>query len=200
MHFFVVVNTSDSFLNYLENYPQSPYSEELLSILYHMNPEVFFGISTFPDFKEKIDSLRVISELNTHPLLPFIEKEKIGFINLKGIPILKPNYHSLLKQELLCRTLQTDIIGVSYTSGVKQLINRAGKSIYSGPINTYEDLGFGFIKIKEPTQIKIIQKPKNDDSRGDFSFWTSMFLDSSQNGVPWTHGPMGPWACGPVGL
>ena len=152
------LNTSDSFLNYLENYPQSPYSEELLSILYHMNPEVFFGLSTFPDFKEKIDSLRVISELNTHPLLPFIEKEKIGFINLKGIPILKPNYHSLLKQELLCRTLQTDIIGVSYTSGVKQLINRAGKSIYSGPINTYEDLGFGFIKIKEPTQIKIIHK------------------------------------------
>ena len=119
-----------------------------------MNPEVFFGLSKFPNFREKIDSLRRISELNTPPLLPFLEQGKIGFMDLKGFPILKPNYHSLLKQELLCQTLQTDIIGVSNTSGVKQLINRAGTPIYSGSITTYEDLGFGFIKIKEPTEIK----------------------------------------------
>ena len=152
------LNNSDSFLNHLKNYPQSPYSKELLSILYHMNPKIFFGLSTFPNFKEKIDSLRRISELNTPPLLPFLEQGKIGFMDLKGIPILKPSYQSLLKEELLCQTLQTDIIGVSNTSGVKQLINRAGTPIYSGSIGTYEDLGFGFIKIKEPTQIKIIHK------------------------------------------
>ena len=152
------LNTSDCFLNHIKNYPQSPYNEELLSILYHMNPKVFFGLSKFPNFKETIDSLRRISELNTPPLLPFSEQGKIGFMDLKGNPFLKPNYHSLLKQELLCRTLQTDIIGVSNTSGIKQLINRAGTPIYSGSINTYEDLGFGFIKIKEPTETKIIHK------------------------------------------
>ena len=152
------LNTSDCFLNHIKNYPQSPYNEELLSILYHMNPKVFFGLSKFPNFKETIDSLRRISELNTPPLLPFLEQGKIGFMDLKGNPFLKPNYHSLLKQELLCRTLQTDIIGVSNTSGVKQLINRAGTPIYSGSITTYEDLGFGFIKIKEPTETKIIHK------------------------------------------
>ena len=91
-----------------------------------MNPKVFFGLSKFPNFKETIDSLRRISELNTPPLLPFLEQGKIGFMDLEGNPFLKPNYHSLLKQELLCRTLQTDIIGVSNTSGVKQLINREG--------------------------------------------------------------------------
>ena len=152
------LNTYNSFLNHLENYPQSQYSEELLSILYHMNPKIFFEISKFHNFKRKIDSLRVISALNTPPLLPYFEQGKIGFINLQGIPILRPKYHSLLKQELLCQTLQNDIIGVSSPSGIKQLINRAGTSIYSGPIITYEDLGFGFLKITEPTQIKIIHK------------------------------------------
>jgi hypothetical protein len=123
-----------------------------------MNPDVFFELSTFPEFEEKIDSLQVISQLNTLPLLPFLKQGKIGFMNLEGTPILKPKYHSLLKQELLCQTLQADIIGVSSASGIKQLINRAGTSIYSGPMITYEDLSFGFLKIKEPTQIKIIHK------------------------------------------
>jgi TolA-binding protein len=36
------LNTSDCFLDHLQNYPQSPHNEELLSILYHMSPEVFF--------------------------------------------------------------------------------------------------------------------------------------------------------------
>tara|TARA_B110000046_G_scaffold153008_1_gene162373 strand:+ start:233 stop:2839 length:2607 start_codon:yes stop_codon:yes gene_type:complete len=152
------LNTSSCFLNHLQNYPQSPYSKELLSILYHMNPDVFFELSPFFGFEEKIDSLKLISQLNAQPLLPFLEQGKIGFMNLEGIPILKPNYHSLLKQELLCQTLQADIIGVSSTSDIKKLINRAGTSIYSGPMISYEDLGFGFLKIKEPTQIKIIHK------------------------------------------
>ena len=152
------LNTSHCFLDHLQNYPQSPHNEELLSILYHMSPEVFFKLSTFPEFEENIDSLQVISQLNAQPLLPFLEHGKIGFMNLEGTPILKPKYHSLLKQELLCQTLQGDIIGVSSASGIKQLINRAGTSIYSGPMITYEDLGFGFVKIKESTQIKIIHK------------------------------------------
>ena len=152
------LNTSHCFLDHLQNYPQSPHNEELLSILYHMSPEVFFKLSTFTELEENIDSLQVIFQLNAQPLLPFLEHGKIGFMNLEGIPILKPKYHSLLKQELLCQTLQGDIIGVSSASGIKQLINRAGTSIYSGPMITYEDLGFGFLKIKEPTQIKIIHK------------------------------------------
>ena len=152
------LNTSHCFLDHLQNYPQSPHNEELLSILYHMSPEVFFKLSTFTELEENIDSLQVISQLNAQPLLPFLEHGKIGFMNLEGTPILKPKYHSLLKQELLCQTLQGDIIGVSSASGIKQLINRAGTSIYSGPMITYEDLGFGFLKIKEPTQIKIIHK------------------------------------------
>ena len=152
------LNTSHYFLDHLQNYPQSPHNEELLSILYHMSPEVFFKLSAFPAFEEKIDSLQVISQLNAQPLLPFLEHGKIGFMNLEGTPILNPKYHSLLKQELLCQTLQGDIIGVSSASGMKQLINRAGTSIYSGPMITYEDLGFGFVKIKESTQIKIIHK------------------------------------------
>jgi len=152
------LNTSHCFLDHLQNYPQSPHNEELLSILYHMSPEVFFKLSTFPEFEENIDSLKVISQLNAQPLLPFLEHGKIGFMNLEGTPILKPKYHSLLKQELLCQTLKDDIIGVSSASGIKQLINRVGTSIYSGPMITYEDLGFGFVKIKESTQIKIIHK------------------------------------------
>ena len=152
------LNTSHCFLDHLQNYPQSPYNEELLSILYHMDPDVFFELSAFSEFEEKIDSLQVISQLNAQPLLAFLEQGKIGFMNLEGTPILKPKYHSLLKQELLCQTLQGDIIGVSSASGIKQLINRAGTSIYSGPMITYADLGFGFLKIKESTQIKIIHK------------------------------------------
>ena len=162
---------SETFFQYLKEYPQGEYAKNARDILYHL----------FKETDEKIpasiesDSLLQVIDLGTKFWIPFYKNGLYGFMDQDGEEVLPPRFEEI-EEEYKCGPIKNDILifkagvfsrngsklldtGTEVTpigwgfliaehEGCKQLIHKSGALIISDCYDDFKVVGNNFIAAK----------------------------------------------------
>ena len=138
----------DSFLNFISRYPSGRLAKEARYLIFHiLKEEEFEWPHQFLN-----DSLRNILALNKTYLVPVLQGERYGFIDENGKEILAPMYKDI-PEEYLCGHITDEVLVLD-----GNLVSRTGTAIYPDAAEEIDDLGSGFLMLRNPQGSVVIHK------------------------------------------
>lgn len=141
--------THSALTRFIENYPElNFYVKRVKDILYHIEKES----DAVRKYTFKSDSIELISTLEKGFLVPILKGGKFGFMNGQGKEML-PLRFAGIHESYLCGAIKTDYLITS-----EGIVGRSGKMIRPGKVDTAEDLGFGFLKLKASGCWRLVHK------------------------------------------
>jgi hypothetical protein len=152
------INSIASYTDFLRKYPNEKLLQKSIPRLYHLFKEKFPSSNFFDQFKVEagIDSLREVEKLSKGFLLPKLEDGQINFVNQLGDLVVKSSF-SEVNADCKCNAQINDFI-LGKKDSISQLIARNGTVIFEGDFDTANDLGFGFISIKNELGERLLFK------------------------------------------
>ena len=142
-------NDLDSYMTFVEQYPESKMRRRALDLLYHCYKEHSSAqgfTNKFNILKEK-DSLLQIARAEIGGLMPIFEMDKYGFSKLDGEKLIDFTY-SKIKEDYYCGNIKEDFLEVEWNDE-KRIVSRVGGLIFKGEYDSVEDLGCGALKIEQ---------------------------------------------------
>lgn len=141
--------THAALTRFIENYPElNFYVKRAKDILYHIEKES----DAIRKYTFKSDSIELISTLEKGFLISILKGGKFGFMNGQGKEMLSPRFAGI-HESYLCGAIKTDYLITS-----EGIVGRSGKMIRPGKVDTAEDLGFGFLKLKASGCWRLVHK------------------------------------------
>jgi hypothetical protein len=126
----------ESFEGYLTQYPRGYFSKRAKDLLFHLLTQEQRNL--YPEFPQS-DSLSRVEELDEMFLIPFMQKEKFGLINVTGRVVIEPAIEEL-DPRYLCGNISDDIIVLP-----GRLATKDGTIILKEDVESLDDLGSGFL-------------------------------------------------------
>jgi hypothetical protein len=140
---------ASGFIQYLKRYPRSSHAKKARNILFHLLLEQ--NTTDWPDDFLSDSLLRVI-RLQQSYIIPFLRAGKFGFINSEGLEVMSPILTGL-PDEYKCEYFTDDFIILD-----DKVIARDGHPIFTGPIESVEDIGNGFLKLRSNGCFTVVHK------------------------------------------
>ena len=137
---------SQALTRFIESYPVSVYRQTAINLLYHVSRQQGLPFHFYND------SLTQVSRLEKGYWVPFLREHQFGFMDEEGNEMITPRYADVAN-DYLCGDVRTDYLIVE--GGIA---GRNGARIYQGADEDVEDMGFGFLKIKEKNGLRVIHK------------------------------------------
>jgi hypothetical protein len=151
-HIFEIMTASgdlQSFVTYLQRYPESLATKKAIDIFYHLLEE---HDEPLPE-RFLTDSLNRIEHLKQSFLVPIYSQGRYGFMDKSGNVIIQP-LSTTLYSEYLCGNITEDVLLLS-----DKLMARDGSLIYNDTVLGIDDLGYGFLKIERNSEcLTVIHK------------------------------------------
>jgi hypothetical protein len=141
---------AESFRRFIDEYPHSDLIKLASAYLYHI-----FLEEHRKDLVDELlpeDSLKNLNSQDERILIPFLHKEKFGMMDQEGRIVFDAEYDSLTS-EYLCGGIVDDVIAIP-----GRLVSKNGETIIQGNISEFEDMGFGFVLLKDNGITKLIHK------------------------------------------
>lgn len=141
--FISVYDKQEVWKEFIQKYPKSKIAKKALDRLYHLDKDEFFK---FPSLLKtvNIDSFIHIYNLESVPLLPIIEKGKIGYINQKGELVFPAFYEPKTEESIFCEIYTAD-----FFASEKSLINRNMVPVSTQAFDEVFDIGNGVLLLKK---------------------------------------------------
>jgi hypothetical protein len=138
-----------SFLSYLKRYPKSAHVKKARNILFHLLME-----NNTTDWPEDFltDSLLNVIRLQQAYIVPFLKNGKFGFMNADGLQVMKPELNEI-PAAYTCEFFTDDFIVLD-----DKILTRDGKTIFAGLLESVDDIGKGFLKIKSNGCYTVLHK------------------------------------------
>ncbi|MBX2915863.1 MAG: hypothetical protein KF856_11400 [Cyclobacteriaceae bacterium] len=137
----------ESFLTYLAEYPEAPYSNQARNILFHL----------YKEWDEKIpdqvltDSLKHVLTIDKQSWIAIYKNGLFGFMDQAGHEVLAPQF-DYLEEDYKCEAVQDDILVLK--SGV---FSRTGKKLADAGTQV-TSIGYGFLKTNTKGCTQVIHK------------------------------------------
>ena len=151
-------NDPDSYMTFIEKYPESKMRKQALDMLYHCYKN-FSSASQFSnrfDILREQDSLMRLVNAETGHLMPIFEMDKYGFSKLDGEKLIDFKY-TKIKEDYYCGRIAEDYLEVEL-DGKPMIVSRFGDVIFEGQYDAIEDLGCGALKIEHDGYYGVIHK------------------------------------------
>ena len=151
-------NDLDSYMTFIEQYPDSKMRRQALDLLYHcykMHSSAE-GFSNKFNILQEQDSLLKIAQAEIGYLIPIFEMNKYGFSKLNGEKLIDFTY-TKIKEDYYCGNIKEDFLEVELHDE-KMIISRLGGKILAGQYDSVEDLGCGALKIKKDSYFGVFHK------------------------------------------
>lgn len=179
------INSIESYTNFFLEYPDDKLLRKAIPRLYHLFKQKYPQQDFFPQFKVEanIDSLEKIASISAGFLLPKLEDGLINFINEAGETVVKSAFNSI-ETDCMCEAQINDWI-TGEKGGQRQILSRNGSVIYQGDFNSVEDLGFGYLLIKNELGEKLIFKSGEviiDQYLDEITILNEHFIRTKKNG------------------
>lgn len=144
-----ISGTVESFLSFMSRYPSGDFVGRSRQIIFHLladddRPEWPGGFLN--------DSLRTLLALNQSLLVPFLTKDRFGFMDESGNEMIPAVYEDI-HEDYLCGQITDDILIADH-----QLIARNGSPVFRGNVDEVADIGAGFLKINTAGKTSLIHK------------------------------------------
>lgn len=139
-------NPSD-YERYLLTYPQTRYTPAVRNILFHLIPERDRRDAAFLN-----DSLRRVVDLEQSYLVPFLENDRYGLMDKAGNVVL-PASLAGLDESYLCGNITEDVIVLP-----DRVIGRTGGVVFRGHVQEIDDIGAGFLNVRDETCLYVVHK------------------------------------------
>jgi hypothetical protein len=139
----------ERYIAYIKLYPGSSYEKRASNILFHI---LYDSEDIRPSGLILTDSLEKILAVNQGYLVPFLKRDKFGFMNNQGFEVIPPSLENLPEQ-YSCGNISDDVLVLA-----DRVISRNGFVIYRGETTSVEDLGTGFLRIQTDDCIRVIHK------------------------------------------
>lgn len=144
---FTASGRPEKYFEFLKKYPSSPEGKTARNILFHQ-----FGQDS-PVVEEFLnDSLRLVRSLNREILIPVRINDKFGFMDPAGKIVIQP-FADSIAASYKCGNVMEDVLIAD-----NAVVARNGKKIFTGNIDTVEDLGEGFLLIEAAGCSRVIHK------------------------------------------
>lgn len=151
-------NDLDSYMTFIERYPQSIMRKKALDLLYHCYKEHSSakGFSNKFNILQEQDSLMQIVDAEVGHMMAIFEMDLYGFSKLSGEKLIDFSY-TKIKEDYYCGRIAGDFLEVE-KDGEKMIISRKGGVIFSGDYDSVEDLGCGALKIERDGYFGVYHK------------------------------------------
>lgn len=151
-------NDLDSYMTFIERFPQSRMRKKALDLLYHTYKQhgSAGGFSNRFDILTREDSLMRAVQAETGHLMAIFEMDKYGFSRLTGEKLIDFTY-SRIKEEYYCGSIGEDFLEVEL-DGEQMIVNRVGALIFKGAYDRVTDLGCGVLKVERKGRVGVIHK------------------------------------------
>lgn len=151
-------NDLDSYMTFIEQYPESKMRHRALDLLYHCYKEHSSaeGFTNKFDILQEKDSLLKIANAEIGCLMPIFEMDKYGFSKLNGEKLIDFTY-TKIKEEYYCGNIVEDFLEVEMDSE-KMIVSRVGGQIFKGEYDSVVDLGCGALKIERDGYFGVYHK------------------------------------------
>lgn len=146
---FTLSGEVERFFSYLKLYPGSPFQNRATNILFHM---LYDGADEPPSGIVLTDSLHKILIFNEGFLIPFLKHGKFGFMNNKGFEVIPAKFDAL-PDDYRCGNITDDLLVFP-----DRIVNRLGAEVFAGPVEDFEDIGFGFVNVKSNDCLYVLHK------------------------------------------
>ncbi len=178
-------NDLDSYMTFIEQYPESKMKRRALNMLYHCYKENSSaeGFSNRFNILNEQDSLMKIAEAEIGCLIPIIDMDKYGFSKLDGEKLIDFTY-TKINENYYCGNIKEDFLEVELDNE-KMIVSRLGGMIFKGDYDSVEDLGSGAIKIEIDGYYGVYHKsgfPLIDFKYTDVDLVSNAFIKYKFNG------------------
>lgn len=147
-----VLNTTQVFEDFLDLFPKTKYSDEIINQIYHIEKE-----NNFTKFKKEWwnDSLRKVNAVSNMWKIPILSDNNFRFLNEAGKVVFDGSFDRVLGKDL-CQGNNKDFVLIP--GDPSKLINLMGTEFFSDNFTNAEDLGYGLIKIENFGKVGLINK------------------------------------------
>lgn len=135
-------HTTRDYLEYGLKYPNSKHKWRGYKLNYYLDRSLWYSFIFYLD----IDSMLQQKNLESHYLIPILEDNQFGFMDMNGSFQLMPQYDSIVLVNYKCNPLENEIIPV-IKGDKKIVINRTGDVVYGEGYDLMKDLGAGILLI-----------------------------------------------------
>ncbi|MEQ8581781.1 MAG: WG repeat-containing protein [Marinoscillum sp.] len=123
-----ILNRWSDYTWFIQRYPASHLRKKAADMLYYLGARD--SLHLIARLHPLPDSLQSIAQLRDKLLLPFLEANRFGLMDLKGVPIIAPSY-SEISEDYICGGITSDWLQVQ-ADGRSAVVNRLGQVIVSG--------------------------------------------------------------------
>ncbi len=178
-------NDLDSYMIFIEQYPNSKMLRKAMDFLYHCYKEHSSaqGFSNKFNILQEQDSLMKIAQAETGQLMAIFEMDKYGFSKLNGEKLIDFTY-SKIKTNYFCGNINEDFLEVELNDKML-IVSRLGGTVFEGQYNYVEDLGCGALKIGKGGYFGVHHKSGNqllDYNYEDVGLVANAFIKYKFNG------------------
>lgn len=138
----------DKFISFSQRYPSSRLSRKALHFVFHLIDDQ--QAQTLPLFAT--DSIHHLQSLQKSFLVPYMKEKRFGFMDKDGKEVMPATFDEL-PDEYQCGNLTEDLITLP-----DKIVARNGAPVYKGKIEEVDDLGSGFLAIREGSCTKLVHK------------------------------------------
>jgi hypothetical protein len=142
--------TIASYRTFLQANTTNYFTRRARDILFHLIPRDQIEDHLMSDVDN--DSLRAVVESGKGYIVPFLHGEEFGFMNQQGQVVIQAGREEI-NTEYRCGDVAEDII-VLFT----KIISLNGALVWDHPVESIEDIGYGFIVIQEDSCKSVIHK------------------------------------------
>lgn len=142
--------TIEAYKVFIESYGGSSFRRRARDILFHLLPRDQADQS-LPDILNS-DSLQNVIASGRGYIVPFLHNGEFGFMNQQGVQVISVGKEEI-NQEYRCGNVAEDVIVLP--SGI---VSPNGALIWDHPVQSIEDIGYGFITIQEAGCISVLHK------------------------------------------
>lgn len=146
---FTLSGEVERYLSFLDNYPNSSQKRKAINILYHLFEEK--EDAEWPGIFQS-DSLQNILKLQQGYLVPVFHDGKFGFMDNGGLEIIPATIEDL-SDDYKCGNITEDVIVLP-----DRILALDRSVIYKGKVETVDDMGAGFLKLKTGPCSPVIHK------------------------------------------
>ena len=140
----------ESYKTFLDLYGGSQFSKRAKNILFHLVPEDQLE-DQFPEYVND-DSLKTVIELERGYIVPFLHSGEFGFMNHQGHEVIKTESDEI-NRTYRCGNVTDDVIFLP-----QKIVALNGALICNRAVESFKDIGYGFITIKEDSCTSVLHK------------------------------------------
>ncbi|MFW5760260.1 MAG: tetratricopeptide repeat protein [Cyclobacteriaceae bacterium] len=152
-------NEIADYQKFLQQFPKSDHAYIAKNFLYHTYKETNPANTFFDNFLvSRTDSLQNVISLEDNYWIAVLDENSslYGFRDQNWQLTLDTQYRDILS-EYLCGNIISDVLEVSNDKN-KQIVSRNGAVIWSENFESFKDIGYGFLKIRNNDQVVLLHK------------------------------------------